>query len=504
MKRYDVIVVGTGGGSIVVEAALQKGLRCALIEKGRFGGTCLNRGCIPTKVLATAADYVREIAEVAKIGVDAGTATMNWEKVSQRVWQKIDFNKKIQAAYESMKNLDVYRGTGYFTAEKTLQVTLHDGTITEEMTADKVFIGVGAHTTIPDIVGLQEAGYISSESLFGDKYPDKPYKSLIVLGGGPIGTEFAHIFAAAGTKVTLIQRNVRLLPKEDEDISAQILTDLRGHGIDIYLNRKAMAVRLESGEKVLTFHDRDTGESLEVRAEEIMLATGITPYTDALKMENTTIEMDERGFIRTNEFLETSVDGVWAFGDVNGGDAFRHKANYEAEIITHNLFGDHEPHNWRWARYDLVPAVTFTYPQVSHVGLTEKQAIAKGYAVETGVNHYSSTAKGYALGFEPGNPHDGFVKIIVDTATNNILGIHAIGPQASVLTQPFVNLMNAGETKLKPVNEHIASATVRRLRAAGLTRTLDPHSVISIGETMTPHPGLTEVIMWTQYYYEGR
>lgn len=501
MKQYDVIVIGAGSGNIVLDAALRQGLKCAQIEKGRFGGACLTRGCIPTKVMITAADYIREIDDLAKIGVDVGPARMNWEVVSRRVWQKIDESKEILATYQAVDNLDVYQGTAFFTAQKVVRVAFSDGTESEELTAEKIILATGSRTKIPTIDGLQEVGYLTSETFFGAKYPDKPYKDLIIMGGGPIGTEFAHVFAAAGTKVILIQHNVRLLPKEDEEISAQIRKDIEKLGIEVYLNRRPTSVRAENGQKILTFVERTTGEVMEVGAEEIMLASGISPSTDNLRLENTSVETDAQGWIVTNEFLETSVDGIWAFGDVNGEAPFRHKANYEADIVAHNLFGGHQPAKWRWARYDVVPVVTYTFPQVAHVGLTEQQALKAGYEVVTARHHYSSTAKGFAMGFDPGDEHDGFVKLVVDAPTGKILGIHIIGPQASILLQPFINSLNAGDTALTPVNPHIASATARELRRAGLTRHLDLQSVTGVGETMAPHPSLSEVTMWTQYYF---
>ena len=503
MRRYDVVVIGTGSGNIVLDAALNQGLQCAQIEKGRFGGTCLTRGCIPTKVMATAADYIREIEELPKIGVEVAPARMNWEVVSKRVWQKIDESNDILASYQAADNLDVYQGTGYFTGEKTLQVTMNDGTVSEEFTADKIFIAVGARPNLPNIDGLEQAGYLTSETLFGEKYPKKPFKSLVIMGGGPIGTEFAHVFSSAGTKVTLVQHNVRLLPKEDEEVSAQLLKGLHKSGITVLLNHKPTNVRVENSEKVLTLVEKATGETTEVRAEEILFSAGIQPNTDTLHLENTSIETDSRGWIVTNEFLETSVKDIWAFGDVNGEAPFRHKANYEADIVSHNLFSGHQPHDWRWARYDIVPSVTYTFPQVAHVGLTEHQAIKAGYETATAKHHYSSTAKGFALGFNPGDEQDGFVKIVVDKKTSTLLGIHIIGPQSSILLQPFVNLMNVGETRITPVNDHIASATVKQLRESRIIRNLDPRSVISVGETMTPHPSLSEVIMWIQYYFKG-
>ena len=504
MRKYDVIIIGTGAGNIVLDAALKQGLQCAVIEKGKFGGTCLNRGCIPTKVLATAADYVREIQDLPKIGVDVGPAKMNWEIVSRRVWEKIDEHKAVLRHYQKYANLAIYQGSASFTADKILQVKMHDGTVSEEMTADKIIINVGARTNLPEIAGREEAGYICSETLFGDKYPQKPYKSLIIIGGGPIGCEFSHIFATAGTKVTIVQHNNRLLPKADEEISAQIRQNMEALGIKTYLNANLLQVKKGENQKVLTFEDRETSEKIAIAADEIMYATGIKPVSKELRIENTSIETDERGWIKTNEFLETSVNGVWAIGDINGQPAFRHKANYEGDILAHNLFGGNEPLKWRWARYDVVPAVTFTYPQVAQVGLTEAEAREKGCTVKTGKQFYRNTAKGYALGLTADDGQDGFVKLVVDGKTNNILGVHVIGAQASLLIQPFINMMNMGTVTIKAINKEIASETAQELRNIRLTRTLDPHSVISVGETMTPHPSLAEVIMWTQYYFEGK
>ena len=503
MKQYDVIVIGTGAGNIIADAAIRAGKSVALIERGRFGGTCLNRGCISTKVMVTAANLVCEAREGARIGVLCGNVRLDWETVAKRLWQKIDEGPAIQTYYDQFPNVTTYNGTASFTGKKTLLVAKNDGT-SEEIEGEKIFIATGGRTNIPKLPGLEEVGYVTSESFFGPKFPQKPYKSLIVIGGGPIGCEFAHVFATAGTKVTIVQHNVRLLPKEDEEISAFMLKQFQNRGLDVRLNQDTVAVRTEQGEKVLVMRDRTSGKEAEVRAEEILVAPGIRPMTELLHLENTDMQLDPRGYIRTNEFLETSADGIFAIGDINGKAPFRHKANYEAEIAAHNLFEGHDPENWRLAQYDAVPAVTYTYPEAAHVGLTEKEAAARGYDVETAINHYSTAVKGFALGYEPGHDDDGFVKLVLDKKTKKILGAHIVGHEASILIQPFVNLLMCGEHTIKPISEDIASETAKKLRALPLKRDLDPRSVYTLSESMTPHPSLSEVTMWTRYYYEKK
>lgn len=504
MKHYDVIVIGTGAGNIIIEEATRKGLKCAQIEKGKFGGTCLTRGCIPTKVMVTAAEELRSIKEASKIGVLVENPRIDWKKLSQRVWHKIDDeSKELEEFYLNEENVDVYKGIASFLSDKEIKIKSIDNGEDTVITGDKIFINVGGRSRIPKIDGLEEVGYVSSELFFGEKYPDKPYKELIVMGGGPIGVEFASTFAAFGTKVTLVQRNVRLLPKEDEEISSAIKEYLEEVGVEVYLAQDAISIRRDGDKKVLLIRDKNTGEEREVSGEELMIASGIVSNSDLLNLENTNIQVDENGWIRTNEFLETSVDKVWAIGDINGKVQFRHKANYEADIVAYNLFIRGEDDGYRWADYSLVPAVTFSYPEVAHVGMTEKEAKEKGYNIKVGVNHYHMTAKGYSLGYEDGGLK-AFAKLIVDRDKDKLLGIHIIGKSASTLIQPYLNLMNTGKKEILPINDDIEHTMSGEARNKKLKRKLKGNRLQTIRETMVPHPTLAEVPIWTFYYMEDK
>lgn len=502
MKHYDMIVIGTGSGNIILEAAQLAGKKCAQIERGKFGGTCLTRGCIPTKVLVTAADRLYEMKEADALGLHADAISFDWQKVSQRVWHKIDESIGLRQFYLDDPQTDVYEGTAHFIDDQTIEVHYPDGSKSEPMQADKIFIGTGGKTKLPAMEGLDKIDYLTSETFFGEKYPETPYKDIIVVGGGAIGCEFAHIFRAFGARVQLVQHNVRLLPKADESVSAACLRNLEDDGITIYFNKETPKISQEEGRIVLTLEDRATGEYTDIHAEHILICPGIAPATDGLGLENTTIDLDQRGWIRTNEFLETSVENIYAFGDINGRQQFRHKANYEADILAHNHYKNTAPTDKRWARYDLVPAVTFTHPEVADVGMTEKEAIEAGHHVKTAINPYAATAKGYALGYSEKDKDKAFAKLIIDADTDKILGFHAVGPFASTLLQPFLTLMNVGETTLVPLNEDIASEETKKLRKEKLTRHLPAGKEQSIRETLVPHPSLSEVGIWTYYPLE--
>jgi mycothione reductase len=344
----------------------------------------------------------------------------------------------------------------------------------------------GARSIIPPIKGLEEVGFVTNESFFGEKFPDKPWNSLIIIGGGVITAEFAHIFSAIGTEVTIIEMLPRLVATEEPEISQFLEQNFKKH-MNVWVNYKAIEVKSKKKLKIVVAENVNTGEIIEIKAEEILVATGRKSNADRLRVENTGVEVDKRGWIKTNQYLETNKKNIWCFGDANGLYQFRHKANYESEICTNNIFGPEE--NKQTVDYSSVPWAIFTYPQIGHVGITQKEAIDKGYKIYVAINRYSSVAKGFAMGYEKEDIDDGFVKLVIDESYK-ILGAHVIGPHAAVLVQPFVYLMNAGYT-CPPPDQKEADIIPKTARACP-----ESGSFMPIYKSMVIHPSLNEVTGW--------
>lgn len=481
MKKFDIVVIGSGAGLMVIEAAVTMGLKCAIIEKSKFGGTCLTKGCIPSKMLVYPADLIRETEKSDRVGVQFKKPHVDWNVISKRMWKQINYSLSIEKNLKKIENLQVYNGTAEFTGKNTLRVRLPEGDYSEEIQGDIIVIAGGARSFVPPIKNIEDAGYITYETFFGDKYPKKPWKSLLIVGGGVIGAEFAHIFSAFGTKVTVLERNDRILSTEEQEISAFVEREFKNVGISVITNIDILDSGKNGTMKTLTVQDRTTGKVHIFEAEEIFIASGLRSGSDTLHLENTLVETDERGWIKTNEYLETTQENIYAIGDINGIYQFRHKANYEAEILIHNLFTEGEK---RKATYDTVPWAVFTHPQVAHVGMTQEQAEKKGIKCYIGRNYYSQIAGGIALGINSRSTDNGFIKIIVD-GNRRILGAHIVGPHASILIQSFVYLMDSDIKCSKREIQKCENSVCPQL--SGFT---------TINESMVIHPSLNELTAW--------
>lgn len=490
MKKFDLVVIGSGVGLMLIETALEKGLKCAIIEKSKFGGTCLTKGCIPSKMLVYPADLIRESQNANKIGLEFTAPKIDWEKISGRMWKQIRFNETIEKGLLKAENLTVFKGTGEFVGLKIMRVINDSGEYSDEFEGIKFIIAAGARSFIPPIDGLEQTGYIVYETFFGDKYPSEPWKSLAIIGCGAIGAEIAHIFSSMGTKVTVIEMNKRILPAEEEEISDFVKTQFKENNIDVFTGTKAVSVSKNENGKTVTIEDITTGIKTTVDCEEIFISSGIHSNGDSLKLNHTNVEVDSNGWIITNEFLETSQQNIWALGDINGKYQFRHKANHEAEILSYNLFGNNKKK--KEMSYTAVPWAIFTSPQVAHIGMTEREVKSKGIKYRTGRNFYSEVAGGIAMGFSHRDNDNGFVKIIV-SENKKILGVHIVGPHASILLQPFAYLMNSGhkcEKKRNMFSRH--KAEIQELRV------MCPHlgTYLPINDSMVIHPSLSELTAW--------
>ncbi len=535
MKIYDYIVVGTGAGNIVTDAAIDAGKKVAIIEQGKFGGTCLNRGCIPTKTLLTPVDYKRDFDRLKAAGLVEGDFSLNYDNIQKRMWDYIKSNSRaVLDEYRAEPKVDIYQGRGFFTGKKTLRVRYPDDSLSEELTAEVILLANGAKTRIPDTVrGLDQVDYVTSETFFGDKFPQKPYESLTILGGGVIAAEFASFFAGLGTKVTIVQRNPKLLPHFDQDIVAVLSKSFQDQGVELYLNSDMREVHKQAdGQLEFLVESRSDGSQSGFKSEALMIATGIVSTADQLEVAKSGIDQDKRGYIRTNEFLETSVEGIYSIGDANGKFQLRHVANYEAETLAYNLYGRlaevEEPGFWSLGssdggilekmetkasgasgkksalsglkprcrvRYDIVPAAVFSDPQIASVGLGEDQAKAQGLTYSVGKFYYGSVSKAYAMGFAAGEEKE-FVKVIAEQASGLIRGVQIVGPEAAILVQIYANLLNTGLYRYEPVEADIASAETLRERKEVKGRYLDPRTSAALNLSMTIHPALSEVATW--------
>jgi len=484
MDTYNLVVIGSGAGLNIVSTAMNVGMKVALVEESKFGGTCLTKGCIPSKILVHPADLIREAEHAKKIGLDFDLKGYDWDLIAKRMWHQIDESKGMEEGLSNAPNLTVYKGRGEFTGEYEMTVNTKDGENLGTFKGERFVIASGARTFIPPIEGIEEVGYVTSETFFGEKFPNKPWKSLIIIGGGVIAAEFAHIFSAFGTEVTIVEMLPRLVATEEPEISEMLKKNLRKH-MKVLLNNKAIKVRGKEGNKILTIQHTKTGEEQEIKAEEILVAAGRRSNADILKVEKTGVETIKGGWIKSNKHLETNKEKIWCFGDANGLYQFRHKANYEGQILKNNIFGGEK----QVVEYSSVPWAIFTYPQIGHVGMTEKEAIEKGHEIYVAINHYSSVAKGYAMGYDNDEIEDGFVKLVVDKSYQ-ILGAHIIGPSAAVLVQPFVYLMNSGFscTPSSVEDLDLIPKSARTCPEGG--------SFMPIYKSMIIHPSLSEVSGW--------
>jgi mycothione reductase len=433
MERFDVLVIGSGSGMLIASTAVGSGLKTAVVENGPMGGTCLNRGCVPSKMLIHPADVVSTIKDAQRLGVNATVNSIDFQNIMSRMRNLVNGDSSAQAqAVQATSGLTWFKEKGKFTSDYTMQVGEH------AVTAGRIFIVSGARPGIPPVKGIEKVGYLTSDTVLE---LETPPKSILIIGGGYIGVEYGHFFSGIGVKTTVIQRPLRLLPEEEPEISDLLKTELEQR-MTIYAGFEVVSAKQEGTVKTVVARNREDNSLKEFTAEALMVAAGRVPNSDLLKPEKTGVKLDERGYIKVNEYLETSKRNIWAFGDAIGKEMFKHVANYEASIAWHNAVHEHKVA----IDYSAAPHAVFTHPQVASVGLKEAEAKQQGYKILVGKAFYKDTAMGGAMG-EP----EGFVKVVVERESGKLLGGHIIGAEASVLIQEIVNAMVTESKSYAPI-----------------------------------------------------
>ena len=422
MNSFDMMVIGSGSGLEVSADAADRGLSVAVVEEGPFGGTCLNRGCIPSKMLIHCADVMETIQHSELFGIKARVESVDWQSIIRRAVDEVDEDARaIEEGNRRSPNITVFKGKGRFVGEKTLEVQ------GEKISAETIVVAAGTRPSVPDLPGLGLIPYITSDEAL--RLPEQPPR-LAIVGGGYIAAEMAHFFGALGTEITLIHRRPLLLREEDEDV-ARRFTEVYQRKFNMLLNAQVSQVVYKGKEIVLEVEVG--GEKQRVAADALLMATGRVPNTDVLEVANTGIETDERGFIKTDPYLQTGVPGIWALGDIVGRYLLKHSANLEAAYASNNIFN---PDNKVAVDYRAMPHAIFASPQVAGVGLTEREAKELDIDYSVARYDYSDTAYGSSI-----EDRDGFVKVLADASTEEILGAHIIGTDASVLIQEVTNAM---------------------------------------------------------------
>ncbi len=427
MQMFDLIVIGSGSGLEVSSDAANRGQSVAVIESGPFGGTCLNRGCIPSKMLIHSADVAETIKRAGLFGIDAALRAIDWKFIIDRATTEVDGDaRSIEQGNREHPNISVFKGTARFVGHKTLEV---DG---EQLTSDTIVIAAGTRPRVPDIDGIDDVAYLTSDEAL--RLPSQP-RHLVIVGGGYIAAELAHFYGGLGTEVTIVYRGPRLLRAEDDDIGAKF-TEVYQRRFDVRLNARVQGVRQQRDDITVDIDAGDKAGSLS--ADALLLATGRIPNSDTLAVERTGVSVDERGFIEADEYLETNVPGIWTLGDIAGRFQLKHSANLEAAYVSYNI---QHPADKVAVDYHAMPHAIFASPQVAAVGLSEREARERGLSYAVGRYEYANTAYGSSI-----EDKDGFVKVVVDPETEEILGCHILGTDASILIQEVANPMRIRAT----------------------------------------------------------
>jgi pyruvate/2-oxoglutarate dehydrogenase complex dihydrolipoamide dehydrogenase (E3) component len=434
MKNFDAIVIGSGqGGTPLAKKLAKAGWKTALVEKRFIGGTCVNDGCTPTKSMVACAKAAYTISHSQEWGITVSDCKVNLEKIIERKNEVVmSFKGGSEKGLEKTEGLTLLFGEAVFTGEKTLLVKLTNGG-QEEITADKIFINTGTLPKIPPIPGLDSIPYLTNTTLLDNKTLPS---HLLILGGSYIALEFGQMFRRFGSQVTIIESKSQLMSREDEDVSIAVKKIMESGGITVHTNANVKKLEL-AGNDVIRIELNAGGQSHTVTGSHLLVATGRQPQTMALQLDKAGVTLDEKGFIKVNDKLETNVAGIYAFGDVKGGPAFTHIAYNDHLVLLKNLVDKKEAS----IKDRPVPYCMFTDPQLGRIGLTEKEAREKGLQIKVACLSMEKVARAIETGHT-----QGFMKAIVDASTDKILGAAILGEEGGEVMSVIQMAMLGGFT----------------------------------------------------------
>jgi pyruvate/2-oxoglutarate dehydrogenase complex dihydrolipoamide dehydrogenase (E3) component len=431
MQSYDVIVIGAGqGGGPLAGAFARAGRRTALVERAHVGGTCVNEGCSPTKTMVASARVAHVARRASVYGVQADLTGVDIGVVRRRKQAIVESFRSDSERGLERSGVELVRGTARFTGPRTIIVS-GDDSLTG-LTAETIVINTGLVTAIPPLCGLTEVPYLTSSSIMElEEVPEH----LLVLGGGYVGLEFAQMFHRFGSRVTVLQRDAQLLPREDQDVAEEVANILRDDGIDVRLGVQAREVRHANGDVELSCAHGSAASERGVQGTHLLVATGRVPNTETLNLAAGGIDVDAKGFVRVNARLETSSPGVFALGDVTGGPAFTHVSYDDFRILRTNLLeGGQASTEGR-----ILPYTVFIDPQLGRVGMTERDAVASGRRIRVAKLPMTRVARALEV-----DETRGFMKAVVDADSGLILGASVLGLEGGEIATLFQLAMMGG------------------------------------------------------------
>ncbi len=420
-ENFDAIIIGTGqSGKPLALALANEGWKIAIIEKRFVGGTCINYGCTPTKVMISSARMAYLVSRSKEFGIHTGKMKVKLDEVRKRKNLIVKtFREGGKKSLKDNKNINLIFGNASFINKNEVSVKSKENNV-RKLQSRYIFINTGASPMIPDISGLKDIKFLTSETIMDlNKIPE----NLIIVGGSYIGLEFGQMFKRFGSKVSIIERSSNILSREDEDISDEIRKIMIEDGIKIHVNCETISIK-KIRSKLLKVFIKDSTKQKTITGSHILIASGIKPNTHELCLESAGIGIDDKNFIKVNDRLETNVDGIYAMGDVKGGPAFTHISYDDYRIIFSNLIKNKRES----IRDRLVPYTVFTDPQLGRIGLSERECISKGLNYKAAVLPMKNVARAVETG-----ETKGFIKAIVDIDTKQILGAAVLGIEGGEL-----------------------------------------------------------------------